>query len=562
MILTNRIISGFDVELQLGAGWFLTAFRGLNDRGLLLPGGPPPPFDPDAPVTVETVEINFDATDRDLVAQVAIDGIPLTIFITLELSDDGSELVITSNVPNSDPINVPFDALSGLAGPPRLLKLQGRDDHAPCIAFLANLDLRASPQDEEPLPEGEHLERGTELAVSFLPPGQDIVIGIGAATFPRIANDIWHASLRAENGSHPFPDAEDEQGTWESAKVEAQDDRIRITLNADVPVVGPDAEVTITIDLSPAVAGGIVTFQVNVDTDVDTGILGSLFSFFVGGVLGFFVGLIFGGGLAGAAIGAGIGAFGGVIFVEIKEAMNEGKIKRKVIASLEGEEIPPIYVCEDGVVKEAEPDEEDAGLVGSFVNAIPRSIPVGNDQPDPLHERTVIVEALYDEVQMDESGLAFAGSVQVGERFQPLPATLVGRRRENDRLQSLLYRTPDDTEVEIPLDIVFERMEGGELRPPYKIRIPPGEAEPRIPAGRLPSVCLTADAIRRSNTIVRQIHFTSGLDLKVSETVELQDAGALILLGLQLIHPKNANPYYRAPANNETEDNFERLPIF
>lgn len=562
MILTNHIISGFDVELQLGARWFLTALRGLNDRGLLLPDGPPPPFDPDAPVTVESVEITFDVPNRDLVAQVVIAGVPLTIFISLDLSDDGRELVITSNVPNSDPINVPFDALSGLAGPPRLLKLRGGDDHDPCIAFLANLDLRASPQDQEPLPEGEHVERGTEVAVSFLPPGQDIVIGIGAATFPRIANDIWHTSLRAGDGSHPFPDAEDEQGTWKSAKVEAQDGRIRITLKADVPVMGPDADVTIAIDLSPTVADGLVTFQVNVDTDVDTGILGSLFGFFVGGVLGFFVGLILGGGLVGAAIGAGIGAFGGVILVEIKEAINEGKIKRKVVASLEGEEIPPIHVCEDGVVMEAEPNEEDAGLVGSFVNAIPRSIPVGSDQPDPLHKRTVFVEALYDEFQTDESGLAFAGSVQVGERFQPLPATLVGRRRENDRLQSLIYRTPDNAELEIPLDIVFERIEEGELHAPYKISILPAESEPRIPAGRLPSVCLTADAIRRSDTIVREIHFTSGLDLKVSEAVELQDAGALILRGLQLIHPKNANPYYRAPANSETGDNFEMLPRF
>jgi hypothetical protein len=233
-----------------------------------------------------------------------------------------------------------------------------------------------------------------------------------------------------------------------------------------------------------------------------------------------------------------------------------------VVASLDGEEILPLYTCEDEVVVEAEPNHEDAGLVGSFVNAIPRSIPVGNDRPDPLHERTVVVEALYDEFQMDESGLAFAGSVQIGERFQPLPAALVGRRRENDLLHSLVYRTPDDTEVEIPLDVVFERMEEGELRAPFKIRTPPEESETRIPAGRLPSVCLTADAIRRSDTVVREIHFSSGLDLRVSEAVDLQDAGAIIVRGLQLIHPKNANPYYRAPANSETDDNFENLPRF
>ena len=38
MIITSRIASGFDVELQLAGGWFLTALRLLNDSGLLMPG--------------------------------------------------------------------------------------------------------------------------------------------------------------------------------------------------------------------------------------------------------------------------------------------------------------------------------------------------------------------------------------------------------------------------------------------------------------------------------------------------------------------------------------------
>lgn len=562
MILTNRIISGFDVELQLGGGWFLTAFRALNDRGLLLPDGPPAPFDPGAPITIDSVEITFDFANRDLQAQVSIDGVPLTILVTLALNDDGDELIITTTVPDSDPITVPFDALSGLAGPPRLLKLQGDDDHDPCIAFLANLDLRATPQAQEPLPDDQHVERGTEIAVSFLPAGKDIAIGIGGTTFPRIANDIWHASLRDEDGTHPFPDAEDKKGTWQSVDVEAQDGRIRITMKADAPVTGPDAKVTITIDLSPEVADGIVSFEVDVDTDVDTGLLGSLFGFFVGGILGFIFGGLFGGGLVGAGVGAVIVATGGVFVIEIKEASNEGEIKRKVVASLEGEEIPPEYACKDGIVVEVVPNDDDAGLVGSFVNAIPRSIPVGSDRPDPLHERTVVVEALYDDFQMDESGLAFAGTVQAGERFQPLPATLVDKRRDNGQLQALVYRTPDGTEVEMPLEVVLERMETGELRAPYKVLTTLGALETRTPAGRLPSVCLSAAAIRRRNTVIREIQFTSGLDLRVAETVELQDAGALILRGFQLIHPKNANAYYRAKADDSFENNFESLPTF
>jgi hypothetical protein len=561
MIQTNRIISGFDVELQLGARWFLTAFRGLNDRGLLLPDGPPPPFDPNAPIIIESVDLVFDSTDRDLRVQVEIGAVPLTIFVTLELSDDGSELIVTTTVPDSDPINIPFDALSGLAAPPRLLKIQGSDGHDPCIAFLANLDMRVSPQDQEPLDEGEHVERGTELAVSFLPPGKDLALGIGAATFPRIANNIWHASLRAEDGSHPFPDDEDEKkGNWKSAKAETREGHIRITLKAEAFATGPNADVTITIDLTPDVAGGIVNFDAEVDTEVDTGILGNIFGFFVGGVLGLLFG--FRGGPLAALIGAGIGAIGGVVHVELKEASNEGKIKRKVIALLDGEEIESVYSCDEGIVKEAELSDGEDGLLDAFISAIPRSIPIGSDQPDPVHERTVVVEAQYDEFQVDQSGLAFAGASQIGERFQPLPATIVDRRRNGELLESLIYRNLDDVETEIALSDVLDRIDDGELRIPFEITPSLSASEPRTPAGRLPSVCLFADGIRRSDTVITEIHFTSGLDLKVSEAVQLQDAGAITIRGLQLIHPKNGNPYFRAPANDETEDNFENLPSF
>lgn len=31
---------------------------------------------------------------------------------------------------------------------------------------------------------------------------------------------------------------------------------------------------------------------------------------------------------------------------------------------------------------------------------------------------------------------------------------------------------------------------------------------------------------------------------------------------LQLIHPKNGKPYFRAPANESTDDNLESLPEF
>ncbi len=582
MIQTNRIISGFDVELQLGAGWFFQAFRGLNEHGLLLPGGPPPPFPPDAVVTVETVTLDADSTNHDLEVGVTIGAVPLTVLVSLDLSDDGSKLVITSNIPDSEPISVPFDALSGLAGAPRLRKLSGNAEHDPCIAFLANLDLRASSQDQEPLPEGEHLPRGTELAVSFLPVGKDIAIGIGDATFPRIANDIWHDALRAEDGSHPFPDEDDDQGTWQSVSVVPREDDIRITLRAHVPVTGPDADVTITIDLEPQIVIEremppdpddpdkmihMVKFGFTVDSDVDTGILGSIFAFFAGGLLGFLAGLALGRNPFSALVGAGAGAIGGVVLVEFREAAQEGEIRRQVTASLDGEEVPPVYACSGGVVNEAMPGEDDGGLAGGFGDAIPKSIPVGSDQPDILHQRTVVVEALYDDFEVNAAGLAFVGMAGLGLRFQPRTVELVGRVRQNGELRSLVYRDPEATEAgefEISLAEVLARRSEAEtdLKTPFRVQKFPTGAGPHVPAGRIPCVCLTADAIRRRKTVVQEFHFSSGLDLTVAEAVALQDAGVIVLRGLQLIHPSNANPYFRAPANDEFGDNVERLPSF
>ena len=330
MINTQRILSGHDVELMLGSGWFLTALRALNDRGLLLPGGPPAPFPPDATVSVDDAQIVFPDNDRDIELKLTIGNIPITIFLTLELSDDGSELIISNSVPGLDPTTIPFSALSGLAEPPKLVKLRGDDNNDPAIAFLVNLDLRVSPQSGEPLPPDEHVERGTSLAFSFLPPGKHMAIGLGKDTFPRLANDIWHTKLRADDGSHPFPDSDDVQGSWKSVEVKAESGKIHMVLKAEVPVdspiidVVPDAKITITIDLTPATENGNVNFAMKVDTDVDTGILGDIFAFITGGLLGFLLGLAFGGGL----IGAGIGAFAGIIILEVAEHVKNGEVRQ------------------------------------------------------------------------------------------------------------------------------------------------------------------------------------------------------------------------------------------
>lgn len=61
--MTTRIRSQFDVEMQLGRGWLFRALAILAAEGLLFT--PPPPFPPDAEVSVVDVEIIFEPAEWD-----------------------------------------------------------------------------------------------------------------------------------------------------------------------------------------------------------------------------------------------------------------------------------------------------------------------------------------------------------------------------------------------------------------------------------------------------------------------------------------------------------------
>ena len=563
MIDTSRIQTGFDVELQLGGGWFRTALQALADHGELLPDPPPPPIPPGAAVEVTEVEVVFDPPERDLRIALTIAGFPLQLLATLELSADGTELLVTTDMPGVE-TTVPFDALDGLAHVPSLTKVPAADGNDAAIVLLANLDIQTVAQNQEPLPDGEFEARGdAAAAVSFLPAGRDSAVGVGRPTFGRFANDIWHGELTADDGSHPMPSAEDAVGTWRSAKVEPRNGKIRITLVGDVPAdspiidVIPDPVITVTVELTPAIRDGAVTFTMKVDTDIDTGLLGDIFAAVIGGLIGFLIGLAVGAPLLGAGIGAAIG----VVVLEAGEAIVEGIVQRRIVAELEDGPPPPLLSCDRGVVVEATPPDE-GGIALGAIGTIPRSIPIHVDQPDPLHERQIVVSTNYEELAMNADGMAFAGTAATEELFTPLRATLVRATRDpaSGALTSLEYRGAGGARVELPMAEVEARLT--ELRAPLLLLPRPAGSTIRIPNEKLASVCLVPTAIRRANTVVTDIRFSTGLELRVPEAVGLQDGAAIVLEGLQLIHPSNARPYFRAPADESTENNFESLPRF
>lgn len=562
MIQTARITSEFDAELQLGGRWFFTALTLLNEQNILLPNGPPPPFQPDATVTITDVQV-IKQDGFDLQIDVTIGILPLQILASLSLSADGETLVIDTNIPDVS-MSIPFDAFEGLAHPPALVNLPGDATHEPVIALLANLNIQSGAQSEEPLPNGEFQERGDPaLAQSFLPNGQHVAIGIGKESFSRFANHIWHTSLRANDGSHPLPNKKEKQGDWSKVTMVSESNRLRIIMEGDIPVDSPiidlipDPHVTITVSITPHISNGQLQFEMDSSTDIDTGLLGDLFAFLAGGFVGFIIGIFTG----GILLAAGIGAVAGVILLEITEVIVEGIVQKKINAMLNGKPLPDVTCCHNEVVKIASPKSA-SSLNLSMLNAIPSSIPLHTHNPDALYERTLLITSFFEDMTVDSNGWGIAGTSTTGEKFQALRATLVDSTYEQDELTTLSYRALDGTVIELPLSEVLSRMQHSELKPPVTLQEAPDKVTYRIPEGKLASVCLRPSAIRREDTVIKELEFSGGLVLKVQDAITLQDAAALVVNGYQLIHPKTYNAYYRAKADDATHNNLENLPRF
>ncbi|MCI0507051.1 MAG: hypothetical protein L0Z73_13210 [Gammaproteobacteria bacterium] len=562
MVTTSRIASGFDIELQLGGRWFFTAINLLNEHGLLAPPG--------LPVIISNVQISFE-TGWDL--QIDIIGFPEPIFARAILNEAGTELILTTSMPGVPERRIPFGALKDLAAPPVLVKLQGDAEHEPVLAVLANLNIQAGPQNEDPSPEGEFLARGNaDNAQSFLPLGEDIAFGMARETFSRFANNIWHTNLRAEDGTHPLPDAENKKGAWSRVTMAPENGRIRLKLEGDIPVDSPlidmipDPHVTITLLLIPTVIDGKLSFSIETETDVDTGLLGDIFGGIAGGILGgivgFVVGLFTGGILAAVLIGAGIGFVAGIIVIEIAEVVVEGIVQKEIKAKIDGENLPDIHCCKDGIAQIATPPS--GGFNLSVLDAIPSSIAIFSENPEDelLYKRSLLVTSIYEDLVVNASGFGVAGSSGTAEKYQPEIVSLAGVRYAGETLASLTYERDDGEQQELSIQDVFARAASAELKAPFKILQEPEDASLRIPEGQLACVCLKPVAIQQEDTVVQVIEFENGIRIRVADAVALQDAAAIIVKGYQLIHPRDYNAYYRAKADFFEDNNFESLPKF
>ena len=558
MINTNRISSGFDVEFQLGGGWFQTALTVLAEHDLLLPG---------ADVVVDSVTVILD-DDWDLLIEATVGGLPFSLKAAVRLSIDGSELTITADNPLIPPQTIPFDALKGLPVPPVLVKLAGDANHEDVLAVLANMDIQAVAQSEEPRGPDDFFERGNpDNAQSFVPKGQHVAFGMGRDTYARFANNIWHTQLRADDGTHPLPDVDNKAGDWSRVSMTAEGGRLKLTLEGDIPVDSPiidlipDPHVTITIWLKPQINDeGRLEFELETETSIDTGLLGDLFAGIVGGLIGLLIGLFTGG--WGFLIGLAIGAAAGVIVLEVAEGVAGLVVNSIIKARINGQPVGEIRCCDTGIVQAATPKPDSDSFNLSVLNTIPTSIPITVDRPDELYQRTLLVSSLYGDLSVNTNGFGVAGQSTGVEAFQPVPAEITNATYNEDFLESLEYSTIDGRIKVLTVQEVFARAAQVELAAPFKVFREPDDITLRIPAGQLATICLHPMRIHREKTIIKEIEFENGLHLKVPDAIALQDAAASVVAGYQLIHPSDYQAYYRAKADFFLDNNLESLETY
>lgn len=545
MLYTSRIKSGFDAELQLGKLWFLTAIQALIGNGVLnLPNG----------ITITDVEIVDDPIwDLDIVTSIGV-----IVKASMVIAND--KLEFKTNF-NNVSFSIDMPDFGQLARPPVLQKIIGGNGFENVMGLLFNLNIRASAQSRKPLPRGEHLERGSsEEAVSFLPNGQHIALGLPRIFFVRSANNIWHTELRDKDGSHPLPaPSEERKGEWQKVKASVTQRCIKYTLEGKVPIdFWPDADVTLDFVLKPKLNNGKLTFAIDTDLDVDTGFWGDLLSFTIGALASFLITIFTG----GFALIPNL-AFGSVIVLEVGEYVVGEVIERRVIAKGNKGNRFSVKSCNNNIVQFASPRPSDEGISLGVLDAIPSSIPILTDSDDPLYSRMVVIAADFDEIALNGNGLAVAGKSIQSELLKPRVANIVESVYSQDELRELKYRVPSTgKKITLSLVEVLNRLNTNELRPPVEVEEKTEDLIFDIPAGKLCCPCLTPTHIRRENTVITRIRFDTGLELNTQDAVMLQEIAGVYLQGLQLIYPRNGAPYFRAPANETKADNFEMLPEF
>jgi hypothetical protein len=564
MIDNTRIRTGFDVEINIGGDYLLTVIQGAYDAGEI-PNEISTGDDPDQvlavgrPTSVRILasddgDTGDDEADVEVIIPMdqLIEGSAAVIGLHVTFVEDGVDLAyayidddtrtliefmgLLTNQPNlfeeveadlreALDRHIDLDLVSNSAeGGLVTRKLPASGDCQAAFGLYLNLDLKIAPQSGPP--EDDFIERGdVDRAVSFLPEDLSFAIGLSPDTFPRLANDMWHGlGEEQDDGSidHPVKDGDTTVGEYRSVAIAPRNGFMEVTVRSRIFIdIWPDADVTAVFHFTPTIDDGVLSFDIELtEFDADTGLVGDLLAFLIGGVIGLLIGLFFG--PVGIAIGASIGGVGGIATLEITEEVVEGQF-------------------DDQVEEQA---QNEAG-VASALSAFPVRKRLFTDDRDPFFMRHFEVVSLFEEARVNDDGLSLGGTAVMETVNEPVETTIVDRQRGDGPLSrfgllSLTYRLEGHGDIPVPITEILRRR----------------------PLDQIQRVRLRATNIRRHETVVTDVRFQSGVDLHVQELVNLQDNDVLVVAGYQLIHPRDDAPYYRAWADQLLENNFESLPPF
>lgn len=523
---TSLTILGDEPEADMQIDIPINPVRVVIERNLANPKEVTETQEVQDPATL-IIRLNAEFTETELV--VSFHSLE-TLFRALMVAKLGEEQVVkieailTAKLDKRFPLSLAKERVAEMI--PRKISRGGTD----AFGFYINLDLKVASQSGPP--ESEFVARGDlDAAASFLPSDKAFAFGFDPVTFNRLANHLWHTKLavvRADGTiDHPVfdPKTNEEVGQYESIVLKPLNAGVvEVTILSRIVLpVWPDATVKAVFHLKAISQNGQLRFNLElVDFNVSTRLLGDLLAFLIAGAIGALVALLFGLPLLGILIAAGASGAGGVVVLEIIEAVKENQ-------------------------KEGDAEAEAKKInVAALLSALPTSLRLFDDARDPLFVREYSVVNQFDGVQIDSNGMSFVGEAAIATQNVPVFADLIARERGDGPeswhgLTTLTYHTFFGVTVTVPIREVLRRL-------PFK---------------EIASlVSLEPTHIRRRKTVVKEMKFVTGTDFLVTELVPMRRFQIARLPGYLLIEPRGRNPYFRSPADRSKANNLESLPSF
>ncbi|HAR96212.1 MAG TPA: hypothetical protein DCR97_09665 [Deltaproteobacteria bacterium] len=362
-------------------------------------------------------------------------------------------------------------------------------------------------------------------AENYLPLYADFIVGINPSVLGRFGMNTWNL-MKAGNPKKapPFYDEHGfKVGKYNHLTLSWGEQRIKIDSNLTYFINNyPDASVDVIAVMNPTITGAnSLAWDAEVTkVDVDTGILSDILGGLTLGLLGAL------GFLGGALLGVGLvlgGAAAGVGIVEGVESVVASSAKKKAQEALQSQ-------------------------TGDLFNLLPA---INGMFPRLLNDEACYCEMYgvshcFKEFNIGETGMALGGWAEKGMYYVPLDARIIGRARiplpdtDSEVLCSLRYRNQYSVESDVMINELAARLEDG----------------------RLKKTKLVPEAVRRGRRRIDHIRFTSGVDLRPEEVMDLMDWGVVEVQGYTVVHMKSGTRYLRNIPDKETGNNLSEMKTF